>query len=367
MISLGKSFKVKSRFNKFDTLRTIMAVFIALVISSIIIFVVSKNPIEALSNLLFGPLQRLRYFSNVLEMMIPLTFAGLALSINYQAKYFSFIADACFYMGAVMASFVAIRLVLPGVVHPLMGMIIAGIVGGIIGVLPAIIKIKWKANELVSSLMLNYIFYFLGLFLINNFLRDSGAGVFASLKFKASYSLGVILPGTRLHAGFLIVILFIILTYIYIYKTKWGFELRAVGDNMKFAKYSGINTIGVIISSQFIAGAIAGIGGAVEMAGMYQRFIWDVSPSYIWDGVIIALLAKNNPKFVPLSAFFLSYLRIGADLMSRRTDVTNEIISIIQAVMILLIAAERFLAYWKQREENKAAKERYLNNIGEAK
>lgn len=97
------------------------------------------------------------------------------------------------------------------------------------------------------------------------------------------------------------------------------------------------------------------------MSGMYRRFLWDVTPSYAWDGVIVALLAKNNPKYVPLAAFFLSYLRIGADMMSRRADVDNEIISIIQAVMILLIAAERFLAYWKQREENKLAKEKYLN------
>lgn len=354
----------KSKFgfklNKYDLLRSILAIFIALVISTIIIFAVSKEPTDALKNMLFGPLTKLKYFSNVFEMMIPLTFTGLTLCITNQSRYFSFIADGCFYMGSVAAAFIAIRFTMPGIIHPVAAMILSGIVGGIIGILPAIIKIKWKASELVSSLMLNYVFYYLGLYIVNYHLRDPKAGVFASYSFHESFALPVILPGTRLHAGFLIAVLFVVLSYIYIYKTKQGYEIRMVGDNARFAKYVGINTVKVILVSQFIAGAIAGIGGAVEMSGMYTRFLWDLSPSYVWDGVIIALLAKNNPKYVPLSAFFLSYLRVGADMMSRRSDVNNEIISIIQAIMILLIAAERFLAYWKQREENKLAKEKYL-------
>lgn len=352
--------KLNLKLNKFDTLRTIIAMLIALIISTIIIFITSETPLYSLNNFLFGPLQKIKYLSNVLEMMVPLTFTGLALCIIYQSKHFSLIADGCFYMGAIVASYVAINFTLPMGIHPFVAMAFSGAVGGCIGMLPGILKIKWKANELVTSLMLNYVFYFFGLYIVNYYLRDPEASVFASYKFNKTFALPRILPGTRLHAGFLIALFFIALGYIYIYKTKWGYEVRTVGDNINFAKYSGINTAKVVISSQFIGGAVAGIGGAIEMSGMYRRFLWDVPPSYAWDGVIVALLAKKNPKFVPLAAFFLSYLRIGADMMSRRADVDNEIIAIIQAVMILLIAAERFLAYWKQREENKVAKAKYL-------
>ena len=103
------------------------------------------------------------------------------------------------------------------------------------------------------------------------------------------------------------------------------------------------------------AGAVAGLGGAVEQLGMYQRFNWQDSPSYAWDGVIIAILAGNNPKFVPFASFFLAYIRVGADLMSRRSDVQNELVSIVQAVLILFITAERFMAHWKQKQEAKKA------------
>lgn len=358
--------KLKSKINTFDALRTLLAILIALVVSTIIIFFTSETPILSLQNFLFGPLQRLKYFSYVLEMMIPLTFTGLGLSIIYSSKNFSLIADGCFYMGAVIASFIGIKVAAPMGIHPVIAMVVAGFFGGLIGMLPGVIKIKWKANELVTSLMFNYIFYFLGLYIVNYYLRDPQASVFASYKFQSTFTLGKILPGTRLHFGFIIALVTIVIAYIYLYKTKWGYAIRTVGNNHHFAEYSGINTAKVIISSQFFAGVIMGMGGAIEMSGMYKRFLWDVTPSYAWDGVIVALLSRNNPKFVPLAAFFLSYLRIGADMMSRRADVDNEIIAIIQAIMILLISAERFLAFWKQRQENKAAKEKYLLENGEA-
>ena len=181
------------------------------------------------------------------------------------------------------------------------------------------------------------------------------AGTFASKKYQATASLGKLISGTNFHVGYLIAIAAVILLYILVYKTKFGYEVRISGSNPEFAKYSGIRTSRVIIMTQVIAGAVAGLGGAVEQMGMYQRFNWQDSPSYAWDGVIIAILSGNNPKMVPFAAFFLAYIRVGADLMSRRSDVQNELVSIIQAVLILFVTAERFMAGWKQREEAKKA------------
>lgn len=351
----------KLNLNKFDILRTVMAIGIALIISTIIIFFVSQTPVEALKQQFFGPFQKLKYFANVLEMMIPMTFTGLALCIMYQQKAFSLIPDACFFMGAVVATAVGIKIIAPGG-STVLAIALSSLVGGLIALIPAFMKIKWKADELVTSLMLNYIFFFFGMYIINYYLRDPQANVFSSYKFGAGFVLPVILQGTRLHLGAVFALLAVFLIYMYVYKTKQGYEIRTLGNNINFAKYSGINTEKAILISQFIAGTLAGMGGGIEIAGMYKRFVWEISPSYAWDGVIVALLARNNPKYVLLSAFFLSYLRIGADLMSRRTDVATEIVSIIQAVMILLIAAERFLAYLKQKEERKNAKENYIKN-----
>ena len=339
----------------FDLLRLFVAIGIALIITSVIIFLVSENPTKALSTLLVGPISSKRYLFNVLEMMVPLMFTGLSISLVFKSGNFSMITDASFYMGAVIASFIAIMIPLPVGIHPMVAIIIAGFIGGLIGSIPALCKVKYKANELVTSLMLNYVFFYAGLYIINKFLVDRQASNFASLKFLNSAKLSTIVSGTRLHSGFIIAIVVCILLYIFLTRTKWGYEIRIVGSNPEFARFSGINTKRCILYTSFISGFIAAMGGAIEKLCMYRRFQWSLAPSYAWDGVIISILSSNNPIFVPVAAFFLSYIRVGADIMSRQTDVQNEIVALIQGVIILLVTAERFLYFIKQRKESQLA------------
>ena len=340
---------------KFTAIRLLCAFAIAFLISVVIIFAVSEEPVTAVYNLFLGPLQSKRHFFDVFASSVPLIFTGLALGLVFKSGNFSMIADACLYMGGVATAALAINLTLPGVLHPVVIMAAAAVIGGVIGSIPGILKVYFRTNELVTSLMFNYVFYYLGIFAVTKFLADRAAGSFASYKYQSTASLGTLIPGTKFHAGYLIAIAAVILLYLLVYKTKFGYEIRISGSNPQFAKYSGINTSRVIILTQVIAGAVAGLGGSVEQMAMYQRFNWQDSPSYAWDGVIIAILSGNNPKFVPFAAFFLAYIRVGADLMSRRSDVQNELVSIIQAVLILFVTAERFMAGWKQRAEAKKA------------
>lgn len=341
----------------YEVIRTLVAIGLSLILAFIIILAVSKQPGLAISKFLIGPLGSMRHLGNVLEMAIPLIFTGLAVSVMYQAKQFNLGAEGAFFIGGIGASIVAIKLNLPIFVHPIIAILFGAILGGIAGLIPAILKAKYKATELVSSLMLNYILFYFGIYIVNNILRDVDAGSMVSVRFNKTAELARnIIPKTRLHAGLIIVILMVILCYFFLYRTKWGYEIRMTGENQKFAHYSGINTFKVILLSQVIGGAIAGIGGATEVLGMYSRFQWQSQPGYGWDGIIVAILARNNPLLVPVGAIFLAYLRVGADLMARTTDVQSEVIAIIQGIMIMLIAAERFLAYWKHKRIYKDAK-----------
>ena len=121
------------------------------------------------------------------------------------------------------------------------------------------------------------------------------------------------------------------------------------GQNPVFAKYSGINVGFVIILSQVLGGLIGGVGGAIEVLGMYPRFSWVALTGFGWDGVTIAIFAKNNPAYVPLAALFLAYLRRGAYLMSVKTDVQSDLVGVIEAIMVLLLLAEQFLSTYKQK------------------
>jgi simple sugar transport system permease protein len=158
-----------------------------------------------------------------------------------------------------------------------------------------------------------------------------------------------LLPGTRIHTGLIIVLVLIVAAHFFLYKTKWGYEIRMTGANREFAQYSGMKTAKVIILVHLIAGFIAGMGGSVEVLGMYSRFQWSALPGYGLDGALVAMLAKNNPFSVIGAALFLAYIRIGADQMARFSDVPAEMISIVQAIIILLISAEQFLKFWKNR------------------
>ena len=196
----------------------------------------------------------------------------------------------------------------------------------------------------------------MGMYLLNNMMRDPSVASLVSYKYRTNAMLGTIIPGTRVHAGFLIALVCAFAVYVFMFKSKWGYEIRMVGNNGKFASYSGINVTKVIIIVHLAAGAIAGMGGIIECLGMHKRFEWTALPGYGFDGAMIAMLAGNHPIGVIGAAFFVSYLRIGADLVNRTSDIPTEMISILQSIIILLISAERFLYKYKQNWIEKEAK-----------
>ena len=161
--------------------------------------------------------------------------------------------------------------------------------------------------------------------------------------------LAVLIPGTRIHFGVFLALLSCIFVYILLYKTTFGMKLRITGDNKIFANYSGIKAPSVMLMAQIVAGILAGVGGGAELLGMYTRFKWTASPGYGWTGIAVALLAKNNPLLVPFAALFIGYLNVGASIMARSSDVSSEVVQLIQGIIIFMIAAEALFGKWKQK------------------
>lgn len=339
------------KFDKyFSVIRFIIAILLAFLVSLIIISFTSENAFSAIKNLFIGPLTTMRRFSNVLEMAIPLTFSGLAISLMFRANQFNLAVEGGFFLGALAAAIVAINFKGPSIIGIIVALVIGGIIGAIVCLIPSLINIKLGASELVISLMLNYVALYFGTFIFNLFAKDPNSAYHASFEFRKDISLGRLIPKTRLHAGLIIVIIFVLLTYIYMYKTKWGYKLRVVGSNSKFGKYVGMSTASVVISSQLLGGFIGGLGGATEMIGMYTRFQWSALPGFGFDGVVLNILAKGNPIFIPIAAFAIAYLRVGADYMYKQSNVASEIVSIVEALIIVLVAANAFLSSYRQKK-----------------
>ena len=345
-----------SRERSFTIIRTAVSMLVAILVAFVIIVLVSDQPVESIKIFLLRPFSTKRYLGNIVETAVPLIFSGLAMALMFKASLFNLGGEGIFFIAGITGSIVAIWPQLPPVVFPIVCIVTGAVTGMVVMLIPGVLKAKYGASEMVTSLMMNNILLGVGLYLLNNMMRDPQVASLVSYQYRSNALLANIIPGTRVHVGFLIALACAFAAYVFMFKSKWGYEIRMVGDNGKFASYSGINVTKVIIIVHLAAGAIAGMGCIIECLGMHRRFEWTALPGYGFDGAMIAMLAGNHPIGVIGAAFFVSYLRVGADLVNRASDVPTEMISILQSIIILLISAERFLHKYKQNWIEKEAK-----------
>ena len=340
-----------------EMLRTMIAILISLIIVFAIILLISSQPLSALGDFIFGPLTSVRRFGNVIEGMTPLMFTGLAVIILFKPGLFNLSMEGAFFIGAVAACAASLGLGFSGKTALIVAMAAAAVAGGFICFIPGIMKVKTGSNELVTSLMLNYTCLYVGLWIITTFFYDPTQNSNYSYKFPEGCALSKIITGTRSNSGTIIALVTVLVIWVIVNRTPFGFKANLVGENFNMANYAGINSGLIIILTQILGGMLAGLGGAAELFGMYQRFQYSALPGYGWDGVLIAIVARRKVQYVPFAALFLSYLRIGADIMSRNSDIPFEIVNIIQAVMVLLISATAILSGYKKKLIIKETKE----------
>ena len=144
-------------------------------------------------------------------------------------------------------------------------------------------------------------------------------------------------------------LVFALLVYYFLYHTTTGYEIRSTGFNERFARFGGVSVFKVVILCQVVLGFLAAFGGMTEVMGIHRRFVWQNSPGYGWDGIIVAIIGRNHPLLIIPASFFLSYMRVGGRVLNLMSDVPAEMVQVIQSIIILLITAEAFLSQWKYR------------------
>ncbi len=346
----------------FNAIRISIAITIGVVISFFLIFLISKNPGASLSYLFLSPFLSSIRMENLISAASPIIFCGLAIAIPFQARIFNVGAEGALFIGSVTGVVFAIVTKMPPLIHIPLTLLVAGLAGGIWGLIPGFLKAKWNTSELVVSLMMNYVAYFFGLYIINYYFRDKAAGALVSLKISTSVWIPTLPFFSRTSWTIVIALAFAFLVYFLLYHTTLGYEIRTTGFNQHFAKFGGINVFKIIILAQIIGGFIAGVGGMTEMMGIHHRFNWQISPGYGWDGVVVAIIGRNHPILIIFASLFLAYLRIGGQYLNLMSDVPYEMVSVIQSVIILLITAEAFLVQWKERITVKEAERKEISH-----
>ena len=335
-------------------LLTFLALIVAFVIAGILISLVGGNPIYTYSRMWKAAFGTWFAFSDSLTKAIPLIFCGVACALAFHMKIWNIGAEGQFFLGAFGASLVVLAPIVPKgssswVYIPVM-MLSGMFFGALWGFIPGYLKAKLGVNEIISTLMLNYIavawnnFFLFGKWSYQGFQMSEKFPKEALLlrlsDIAKKYNIKA-LQGMALHLGIIFALVTAIIMYFVIYKSKWGYEIKLTGDNPNAAKYAGINIMRNTILVMALSGAIAGLAGASEISGVVKRFQGSISPGYGYTGVIIAWLSKLNPLLtIPVSIFF------GGLIIAGREIQPSGIPKMIQGIILVcLISFDFFLHY----------------------
>jgi general nucleoside transport system permease protein len=320
--------------------RALSAAVIALLVTFIVVLFTSKAPFEAFGTLLMAPISKIRTIGLWIDDAAKLTVTGLAFSLVFQARQFSMGVQGQVYVGAIAASYVALSPIGATWAGLPLGILAAMIAGGIYGFLPGLAKAKLGANEIVSSLMLNYIAIDLCNFLVRVSLVRPGSGLLTTDAFPKTSVFPALVANTRIDLGVIFAIVAVFAVWFALYRTSWGLKLRLVGHNPRFAEYAGIKSSFIMVSAMTAAGALGGLLGSMFVQGQsFAKLTVLFEGNLAFEGILVAIVARSRPAAGPIVALAYGYLRQGAQLMNIRTDVPAEVIGVVTAIIILLVSS----------------------------
>jgi len=334
------------------------AVFLAFLGGAFLIALSGASPIDAYQTLVQGAFGSKNNIAETLVKTTPLLLTGLGLAVALRARVFNIGAEGQIYMGAIGAAFVGLFL---GDIPTFIGIPLAMLAGFIVGALWAsiagILKLKLGANEIIVTLMMNYIAIEITHYLISGPWKDPTATEPFTAEVAKGIQLPIIIPGTRLHAGIIIAVIATILLWWVMRYTVLGYQLVLTGANPNAAEYGGINTGRMILLAMLISGGFAGLAGASEISGLHHRLLEGLSPGYGYTAIAIALLGKEKPLGVLVAALLFAGLVVGADGMQRSTGVPIAVVLLIEGLVLLfVVGSDRLRLNWqttsKDGEEN---------------
>jgi len=327
------------------------------VVAGLVVAATGADPLLAFTSLFQGALTNRNAFPETLVTTVPYVFLGLGVALGFRAGLFNIGAEGQFYIGALSGVFIAYSIHgLPAVIEiPLA--LVAGMAGGFgWAAIAGFLKARFGAHEVITTIMLNYV-----AFLVANYLVDTPGLMLApnvSTPRTPDVDVNAVLPiifaGSRLHFGFIVALIAVPVVWFLIERTTIGFQLRAVGYNPGASQAAGISVGRTMVLAMGMSGALAGAAGIVQVLGVQHHMTDTVAAGYGFDAIAIALLARSNPWGILPAALLFGALRSGASFMQLQTDVSADLISIVQASVIIFVAAPAIVR-WMFRLRPEAA------------
>ena len=320
----------------------VIAIVTALLVGAIIIIAVGGEVLNTYWIIISMPFKNMRSFSEVLIRMIPLLIIALGISVSSRCGIINIGAEGQMYMGIIAATAIATNCgSLPKIILVPMCIIAAGVAGGLYGFIPGWLKAKLEVSELLSTVMLNYVATQFFNFCIRVPLLDPSekSGTPMSRRIAENATLSRLFRGMSLHQGIFLAIILVVIIYLLMFKTTWGYKMRAAGASERAARYGGINVPKYLIIAMVISGACAGMAGAVELMGVQGRAVAGMTGGYGFSGVVVALFGALHPFWIVPASFFFGILLYSQVNLQILTSVPPNLVKALQGLIILIIVA----------------------------
>lgn len=325
-----------------DILFPIFAIVFSLFIGGLLILTIGINPLSAYGVMLKGIAESKYAVGTVFVKATPLFITGMGLAFAFRSGIFNIGAEGQIYIGALFGTFVGIHdWGLPAPLHVFLCLLAAFIGGGIWGAIPGFLKAKYSVNEIITTILMNYIATNLIAYLARGPMRDNQKSLAApqqTAEVLKTARLPIIVSETRLHAGFLIALVIMLILCVIMFTTSFGFKCKLVGLNTEASKYAGLNVLTLAVLAMAISGGLCGIAGTVEIMGVQRRLRGAFIGNTGFKAIAVALLGKNNPAAILFTALLFGALEVGANSMESLAGVPSPIVDTIQAVVIFVIA-----------------------------
>lgn len=349
--------KLNRSINFGSILVPIISVIIALLIASIPIILAGKSPIDAYRELVNGAVGTIIRVGVTLTRATPILLTGLAASLSFRSGIFNVGGEGQLYMGALGATLVALYFPnLPGYILIPLAFLAAFAMGGFWSLIPGLLKVFKKVDEVIVTIMMNFIAFWIVSYLVHGPLKEPEAMFSYTSRIPDAATLPILIKGTQLHSGYIFALLIALLVYILMNKSSLGYQMRAVGENIESAHYAGMNTKRVLLLVFGLSGGIVGLAGALEIFGVQYRLSDFFSPGYGWDGIGVALVGNTNVGGVLFASHFFAFLRSGSGGLERALGVPSAFGVMIQGLAILFTVIGITYRLVKQQEKSTTGK-----------
>lgn len=320
----------------------LLPLIVALAIAAVILLISGFNPLEVYRLLLVESFGGSRRIAATFAASTPLILTGLGTAIAFRTGVFNVGVEGCVYVGGMAAAYVGFAFVaLPGFLLAPAALLAAVVAGGLWMWLPGVLKARLDVDEVVTTLMLNFVAISLTAYLVNGPLLAPGSANSATPMIADAARLTRLMPPSTLNSGFLIAVVLLVLYAFWSNRTALGFESRLTGMSPRFAIASGIDVPGLVVKMMLLSGAIGGIAGGIHVLGNIHRFVAGFSPGYGFTGIAVALLGRGSALGMFLAAVLFGALTTSGATIQLFSDVPIEIVNILQG-MVMIFAVARF-------------------------